>query len=186
MHTEQSPPSLVATIPEGVVEPRIYVACLAAYNNGSLYGCWVEATNPDEIRSAVRAMLAASPEPNSEEWAIHDYEGFAGAELSEWASVEQVCRIAGIVGEYGALGAKVLAHFDNEFDAARTAFEDYAGEHQSLGDFAAELFEHTYEAIPDPLKYYIDWQSLGRDMELSDDIFTIETGFQQVHVFWTR
>ena len=25
-------------------QPRIYVACLAAYNNGILHGAWIEAT----------------------------------------------------------------------------------------------------------------------------------------------
>ena len=62
--------------------PRIYVACLAAYNNGCLHGRWIDATTPDEIRREVSAMLAASPEPGSEEHAIHDYEGFEGAHLS--------------------------------------------------------------------------------------------------------
>ncbi|WP_339798097.1 antirestriction protein ArdA, partial [uncultured Hyphomonas sp.] len=51
--------------------PRIYVACLAAYNNGRLHGAWIDATTPEEIRAAVRAMLAASPEPDAEEWVIH-------------------------------------------------------------------------------------------------------------------
>ena len=40
--------------------PRIYVACLAAYNNGRLHGRWIDATTPDEIWGEVRAMLAAS------------------------------------------------------------------------------------------------------------------------------
>jgi hypothetical protein len=51
--------------------PRIYVACLAAYNNGCLHGRWIDATTPDEIWAQVRAMLADSPEPDAEEWAIH-------------------------------------------------------------------------------------------------------------------
>ena len=51
--------------------PRIYVACLAAYNNGCLHGRWIDATTPDEIMDEVRAMLAASPLPGAEEWAIH-------------------------------------------------------------------------------------------------------------------
>ena len=51
--------------------PRIYVACLAAYNSGCLHGRWIDATTPDEIWEQVRAMLADSPEPDAEEWAIH-------------------------------------------------------------------------------------------------------------------
>ena len=51
--------------------PRIYVACLAAYNNGFLHGRWIDATTPDEIMEEVQAMLAASPIPQAEEWGIH-------------------------------------------------------------------------------------------------------------------
>ena len=52
--------------------PRIYLACLAAYNNGRLHGAWVDADQgTDHIWSELRKMLRASPEPDAEEWAIH-------------------------------------------------------------------------------------------------------------------
>ena len=60
---------------------RIYVACLAAYNNGHLHGEWVEVTDEASICEAVQAMLFRSPIEEAEEWAIHDYEGFEGAEI---------------------------------------------------------------------------------------------------------
>jgi antirestriction protein len=87
--------------------PRIYVACLAAYNNGRLHGRWIEATTPDEIRREVSAMPRASPEPGAEESAIHDYEGFEGAHLSEYASFETVCDLAEFIGEHGELGSRI-------------------------------------------------------------------------------
>ena len=33
--------------------------------------------------------------------------------------------------------------------------------------------------------YYIDYELMARDMEITD-VFVIETGFEQVHVFWSR
>jgi len=73
---------------------RIYVACLAAYNNGQLHGTWIEVTDEDTIWQAVQAMLAASPiEKDAEEWAIHDYEGFEGAEVGEYYSFEPISTI---------------------------------------------------------------------------------------------
>lgn len=60
-------------------EIRIYVADLAAYNNGKLHGVWINATDDlDAIREQVNQMLAASPEGFAEEYAIHDHEGFGG------------------------------------------------------------------------------------------------------------
>jgi hypothetical protein len=45
--------------------PRIYVACLAAYNNGKLHGRWIDAAQGiDLIWAEVQAMLQESPEPD--------------------------------------------------------------------------------------------------------------------------
>ena len=55
---------LVATLASTTLDtPRIYVACLAAYNNGRLHGRWIDATDPHKVWEQVNAMLAASPEP---------------------------------------------------------------------------------------------------------------------------
>ncbi|MAW82212.1 MAG: antirestriction protein [Parvularcula sp.] len=162
------------------------MACLAAYNNGCLHGRWIDATTPDEIMDAVRAMLAASPEPGAEEWAIHDYEGFEGARLSEYASFETVCALADFIEEHGELGGKLLEHFGDDLAEARAAFEDYAGEFHSAADFVEELHDDTGTQIPESLRYYIDWEALARDMALNGEIIAIQTGFDEVHIFWSR
>lgn len=38
--------------------------------------------------------------------------------------------------------------------------------------------------IPQHLEIYIDYDRMGRDMELNGDIYTIETGYEEVHVFF--
>lgn len=166
--------------------PRIYVACLAAYNYGCLHGSWIDATTPDEIMDAVRTMLAASPIPNAEEWAIHDYEGFEGANLSEYASFETVCDLADFIEEHGELGGKLLSHFGDDLGEARAAFDEYAGEYRSAADFAEQLHEDTGTKIPQSLRYYIDWEALARDMALNGEIMVFQTGFDEVHIFWAR
>lgn len=49
--------------------------------------------------------------------------------------------------------------------------------------YAEELTEQTGD-IPQHLQFYIDYKRMGRDMELSGDIFTIKTAHDEVHVFW--
>jgi antirestriction protein len=93
--------------------PRIYAACLAAYNNGCLHGRWIDAATPDEIRTQVPA--------------VHNHEGFEGAHLSDYASVETLSGIADHIGEHGELKARLYAHFSNGFQETRAAFEDYGG-----------------------------------------------------------
>jgi len=162
------------------------VACLAAYNNGHLHGRWIEANQDfDDIQSDIATMLATSPISNAEEWAIHDFEGFEGAEIGEYTSIETVIKLAEFVSEHGELGGKLLAHFGGDLEDAEAAFENYAGQHMSLADFVQELTEETTE-IPQSLVYYIDYAAMARDMELNGDLFTIELGFEDVHVFWAR
>lgn len=77
------------------VEPRIYVASLSDYNNGHLHGSWISASQtPERIYGEIHQMLAASPSPNAEEWAIHDYEGFDPRFLAETENINTISRIA--------------------------------------------------------------------------------------------
>lgn len=164
-------------------EIRIYVACLAAYNNGTLHGAWINA-NQDawEIWNEVSAMLNASPIEEAEEWAIHDYEGFQGITISEWEGFERVSDIAAFIAEHGELGGKLIAYFGSLQDAQSAIGDQYAGEYRSTADFVQEMTEQGTE-IPKSLQYYIDWNAMARDWEIND-ILTIETGFENVHVFW--
>lgn len=165
-------------------EPRIYVACLAAYNNGYLHGAWINAAQePWAIYDAVRVMLAASPIAGAEEWAIHDYEGFGGIRIEEYTSFDRLSALASFLAEHGVMGAALLEHYCGDLDEAREALADrYLGEHPSLADYVQEVTEET-TAIPQPLRYYIDYAAMARDAELNGDLFTVSTAFDVVHVF---
>ena len=164
-------------------EIRIYVACLAAYNNGILHGRWIDADQDAwAIYDEIRAVLAASPIPHAEEWAIHDHEGFEGVSIAEYEGIERVAELAAFIAEHGKLGAELVAYFD-AVEQARQALEDgYYGQFSSLADYVQELTEDC-TAIPEHLRLYIDWQAMARDAELSGDVFTIQTAFDEIHVF---
>lgn len=44
--------------------PRIYVACLAAYNAGTLHGRWIDVDDVDEVWKGIAGILKDSPDPN--------------------------------------------------------------------------------------------------------------------------
>ena len=155
-------------------EYSIYVACLAAYNNGYLHGAWIDATQePEEIEAEVQAMLAMSPVPKSEEWAIHDYD-LGGVSISEYESFATVSAIAKAVEEHGSAFAAYIGHVGIEYsaqdwDAVIEQFrEAYRGEYVSMANFAEEWASDCYglDAIPAWLANHIDWESLGKEMEL--------------------
>lgn len=167
-------------------EIRIYVACLAAYNKGKLHGVWIDTTQGlDDIQDQINEMLESSPEEDAEEWAIHDYEGYGSYSLSEYEGIQSAHEIACFIEEHGEIAAELLGYFSDLADAQKAIEENYAGCHESVADFAEELTTDTTE-IPESLAFYIDYEKMGRDLELGGDIFTIETGYREVHIFWNH
>ena len=165
--------------------PRIYVACLAAYNDGQLHGCWIDVEDEDNIWESVQTMLKSSPIPLAEEWSIHDYENFQGVTIEENNSFARVVEITEFIENCTGFGGKLLENYGGDIEDAESALERYNGEYESLADFAQELTKSTTQ-IPENLQYYIDYKSMARDMEMSGDIFSIETGYKEVHVFWNN
>lgn len=167
--------------------PRIYIACLAAYNNGYLHGVWIDADqDADAIRDEIAAMLARSPIENAEEYAIHDYEGFEGVTISEYAGIDNVARMGAFIAEHGALGAGLLEQFGGDMDQAETTLQDcYHGQFASLADYMEELTTESI-TIPEALRYYVDWDAMARDAEMNGEFFTVETARDEVHVFSSR
>lgn len=165
------------------LKPRIYVACLAAYNNGYLHGEWIDANQDlDSLWGEVKKILASSPIPNAEEFAIHDYEGFGEIRINEYTGLETVANYAEFLAEHGELGANVFAYTDDIDEARKLIEECYHGWFDSEEDFA---YYWTHEVdgreIPNYLRHYIDYKAMAHDYFI-DNFFSIEIGLE-VHVF---
>jgi len=162
---------------------QIYVACLAAYNNGYLHGRWIDANQEAwAIYNDIREMLSASPIAQAEEWAIHDYEGFGGLSILEYEGIDRVAELAAFIAEHGELGAELANHFDDIEQARKALEESYHGSFESLADYVQCLTEDT-TTIPEHLRFYIDWDAMARDAEMSGDVFTVQTAHDEIHVF---
>ena len=168
--------------------PRIYVACLSSYNAGKLHGRWIECDQTvDDIRTQIKEMLSQSPEPLAEEWAIHDYENFDGVCLHEYECLDDIAAFCELREKWGGLLSHVVSHcggLSQLDEATKKLEEDYAGEAESLADWAEKDLTDTgqLEKVPESLRYYIDFRKYARDLELSGDVFTIEAD-SKVHVF---
>ncbi|HCD9500445.1 TPA: antirestriction protein ArdA [Legionella pneumophila] len=150
-------------------KPQIYVACLASYNNGILYGKWIDATQSEsDIIDEIHEMLAHSPVEGAEEFAIHDFEGFGDVRLEEYDSISTIVAYADFISEHEELGAALLVDYD--FEEAEIMIRDrYHGSYDSEVDFAWYLFEECYSnTIPDNLMCYFDCEAFARDLFIND------------------
>jgi antirestriction protein len=178
---------------------RIYIADLAEYNNGNLHGGWIDCEGKDagdllqEIkdRKLVKMDPYSSPDdPEMNEFAIHDHEGF-GDLVGEYDGLDFV---ANLVEKFDALHDpdnwglfREWLKNSGDYDKDAEDFEDaYQGTFESLGHWAEQFEEDTgSNDIPERLKYYIDYDAIGRDAQLGGDIFTIDHG-GEVAVFWNH
>jgi antirestriction protein len=164
------------------LKPRIYVACLAAYNSGYLHGEWIDANqDADCLFENIKVMLAASPIPSAEEFVIHDFEDVGDVSIDVYTELETVSMLASFIVEHDELGAAVLAHVNGDIDDANQLLEEcYHGEYKSEEDFAISFADETM-TIPDYLSYYIDYERMARDLFIND-FFSIDVN-HKVHVF---
>lgn len=172
-----------------IVQPRIYVACLASYNNGTLHGRWIDANQDAEgIHAEIQTILKASPEPFAEEWAVHDYEGFGGIELSEWPSIERVSALAQFIEDHGDAftlwyESQDGQHFETD-NLEEKFLEQWQGAHDSESAFADHLLDQTGQLreFPEWAQSYFDFEAYARDLRIGGDYsFLRHQG--QVYVF---
>ena len=153
--------------------PAIYVASLSDYNGGILRGRWISCCyGVDHVWEEANAMLAASPYAEkygekAEEWAIHDYSGFEGIDLSESASFDHVCELAEALEEHGETFAAYYGYSpSNDIASCVSAYEDaFCGVYDSELDYAYELADEMMpHNAPDFLTRYFDYEAFARNL----------------------
>jgi antirestriction protein len=158
------------------VIPRIYVACLAAYNSGKLHGEWIDANqDADDIWTEITAILKASPEPFAEEWAVHDFEGFGSIDLGEYPDINRVVLLARLIEDHGDAFSIWYQDQDGhcyDLDELEEKFiEQWQGAHDSEIAFADHLLDSTGQLteLPEWARNYFDYESYARDLRLGGD-----------------
>lgn len=172
------------------LDAQIYVADLAAYNAGHLYGRWINLAmynfDTEEIHERIREILAKGRERYGsvtmsahEEWAIHDYEGFGPVKIEEYESIGKICALAETLDALEENGEEVpfkifldkvesLDSFDSLDDAVEAFRESYRGEQsleQYAGDYVSDcILPEIDKSIRETIETYFDYESFARDM----------------------
>lgn len=167
-------------------DTRVYIADLAAYNEGNLVGEWFDPTEyaeAEDFETAVSEWLAGLPHPDytgpREEFAIHDFEGFGDQEIGEYESLAAVHELAEGIEQHGLAYA---AYLSNGYAPAN--FEDaYQGEFRDEEEFAQDYAEQL-GLIPAESSWpasCIDWAQATR--ELFMDFWSAKADGGNVYVF---
>lgn len=190
----------LASKEEAMAHPKVWVACLAAYNNGYLHGEWVDAAvEPEELWESINHVLATSPIPNAEEWAFHDYENFEGLRIGEYEGVERTTQLARFIASHGRPFALWFEHNGGyePLEDAGEAFEgSFVGQFDTEGSMQDRLYdslgiehyeETAWQHLPDWVENYMQFnmESYTHDMICGGELFVIQNEYG-IFAFWNH
>ena len=158
-----------------MTEPRAWVGCLAAYNAGTLHGAWLDCDDEYTFGEGCKSILASSPVDDAEELWVMDHEGLP---MSGECNPQEALRLGLIVDAVVAVGGYPFEIIEHAIDHVGGSGdlklvtdyidEAYQGTYKDRANFACEFHENMGTETPEHLQYYIDWDSMGRDMLMSD------------------
>ena len=181
---------------EGIIEA--FITNLGKYNEGTLAGEWVSfPATPEEVKKALEKIgIGAKDEFGNvyEEWFITDYncdvDGLAkNINFGEYENLDELNYLASKIGE---LNSYQLEKFQAVLEVS-----DYTGSIkdainltdnldkyevypdvkncEDLGIYYVDELETV--KVPDELRYYIDYESYGRDIALDENGQFTENGY---------
>lgn len=163
---------------------RIYAACLASYNNGILYGKWIDVAGAivDEIRDDIKEMLEKSPMADAEEYAIHDYDDMPN--LGEYPGLEYISIYSQLVERAAESGYNqdevraIVDNYNNNIDDAEEALENAYGVWGSWRDYADERADELLacESQESLASRYFDYEAHARDLAHDYTVLDVQRG----------
>lgn len=161
---------------------RIYVGTYAKYNDGNLFGKWLDLEDYDDRDEFYEACAELHSDEEDPEFMFQDWEGIPSGMVSE-SHVEPECwDLLDAYEKYDEDAVNAYCWLFDKWD--ENDFNDrYRGEFDSWEDMAEELLEETggLEEIPEHLRYYFDYEKYARDLRLCGDLTEHEG-----HYFWNN
>lgn len=153
------------------MELKIYVADLERYNSGYLVGKWYDLadySDSDELLEDIGVMLE---ENGNEEWAIHDIDcdnSQVYKAISEYTSLDTIFALIDKINEDEEKALAILEYEDIQtlIDCDLDDYILYSDihTHEDLGYYWLE--ESGCYDVPENLKFYIDYERYGRDVDM--------------------
>ena len=147
--------------------PKVYIADLAAYNEGKLIGEWIDLSDfsdGEEVMSKIQELIEKWSEEQNverEEYAVHDYENFPKSIYSEymgeddfqsvidyWEAIKNSDYPEEVVEDY--MSYKGMSDFS---EAISDMENSYYGKFEDIEDFASNWVDGA--GMPSNPEYYI-------------------------------
>ena len=156
-------------------QPAIYCGTYKKYNEGSLFGAWLDLRTFDSYDEFIDVCTQLHTDEEDPEFMFQDYQCFPEYWYSESCMDEDTFdKIIAFVQMDDDRQKAFKAYVSATGNDSISAFEeDYEGEYDSEEDFASYIVSELYdlERMMGSLSYYFDYKAFARDLFMSDYIF---------------
>lgn len=156
--------------------PRLYVGTYAKYNDGNLFGKWIDLEDFDCKEDFLEACAELHKDEDDPELMFQDFEGFPREMYSESSVSDELWDNWVLLNDSQR---EILQAYLEDVDSSGTieqAEEAYQGQHKSELDFAYELVEDLgyMNDMSEHLRMYFDYEKFAQDLFISDYIFATD------------
>ena len=167
-----------------VIVPRVWIGCLACYNEGQLTGHWYDAVDAADV---LPSDLHGVPTDHEEMWVMDTENLPISGETDPRTAAKWGAIVEAVDPQWrGAFLAWIDEEgYDDPDDVPDRAgfYELLLGEWPSFDEFAEEIVRDTgmLDGVPDQVSRYFDYESFARD--LAYDYVVIDSPSYTVWVF---
>ena len=165
-------------------EAKVYVGTYAKYNNGSLFGAWLDLSDYSDKEEFYEACRELHKDEEDAEYMFQDWENVPEGLIGEsWIS-ENFFSLRDAVEDLSDTEQEAFFVWCNykcrdlseeDADDLIKAFQDeYIGQYDDEEDFATQIVVECYE-LPDFAETYFDYQRFARDLFMCD--YWFDDGF---------
>ena len=165
-------------------EAKIYVGTYGKYNNGSLFGAWLDLSDYADKEEFYEACRELHKDEEDAEFMFQDWENVPEGLISEsWLS-ENFFELRDAVDQLGYTDQEAFFVWgeydyidfnkDDAYDLVNRFKDSYVGKYDDEEDFAYKTVEECCN-IPEFVKTYFDYKKFARDLFRCDYYF--ESGF---------
>ena len=162
---------------ENLSEARVYVGTYAKYNEGSLYGKWLDLSDYSDKDEFYEACRELHSDEDDAEFMFQDYENIPSGLIGEsWIS-DNIFAVIEAVSDLNESEQEAFyiwlndssRDFDTDDinDLIESFRDDYQGAYDSEEDYAYEVVEECYD-LPEFAKTYFDYEKFARDLFIGD------------------
>lgn len=169
---------------ENISEARIYVGTYAKYNDGSIFGKWLDLSDYSDKEEFYEACRELHKDEEDPEFMFQDWEYIPSGLIGEsWLSdnIFEVIEAINDMDDDRKEAFEVwLNHESHDLNSKNindliSSFEDdFQGAYKDEEDYAYEIVDECYD-LPEFAKTYFDYEKFARDLFMTD--YWFEDGY---------